>query len=692
MKSLKVSSKYRIVLIVLFVPLALLIFNFAKKQQDAIQAIEKQVQNLQVIKNEVVLFDSQLSAAVQNTRRFSLVEFQQKVRRFEKLGLESRLLFESNLFSYYLVQISLEKLPKLYETLFTVTQINLNSNGTDLKRVTELSGLIKSVLDEISLLSAKALNINSKHIISARQPASVRSELIQFVKMLDDGVGARADTQNLRKVLLQEKKSIFNFWLANLETIGLDLNFRLELLKTERRNYFMLLALLLFTAIFVIVKIFLDISQRIDKLTLLTQMTDPHQLSIQTGDFGYDEIGKLAQSFHTMSLVLKDNYQKLENANKAKSLFIANVSHEIRTPINGIIGMTKILNDTLLTQEQKKYLHTVSKSSEMLLILINDILDLAKIESSKMTLDTVSFEINGLLQDVLDCLSHLAEQKGLAVLLAGSKEKVWVSGDIHKLKQVLFNLMSNAIKFTARGTITLFFESIQNDDDQVKFKLGVQDQGVGISSDALGSLFQDFIQADSSTTRKHGGTGLGLSLSKKLVHLMGGDIFVSSHLGQGSCFWFEVSLPKVQAVQMFDRPLQVTRPRAHKNLKVLIAEDNSVNAFILEKYLTSMGHKFITVDNGEKAVEKLTSVNDIDVVLMDCQMPVMDGFVATRNIRAHHIESIKNMKIIALTANASPEDQQRCFEAGMNHFMTKPIDFELLREAISDVIEGKLAS
>ena len=293
---------------------------------------------------------------------------------------------------------------------------------------------------------------------------------------------------------------------------------------------------------------------------------------------------------------------------------------------------------------------------------------------------------------MLDCLSHLAEQKGLAVLLAGSNEKVWVSGDIHKLKQVLFNLMSNAIKFTARGTITLFFESIQSDDDQVKFKLGVQDQGVGISSDDLGSLFQDFVQADSSTTRKHGGTGLGLSLSKKLVHLMGGDIFVSSHLGQGSCFWFEVSLPKVQAVQIFDRPLQVTRTRAYKNLKVLIAEDNSVNAFILEKYLTSMGHKFITVDNGEKAVEKLTSVNDIDVVLMDCQMPVMDGFVATRNIRAHHIESIKNIKIIALTANASAEDQQRCFEAGMNHFMTKPIDFELLREAISDVIEGKLAS
>lgn len=692
MKTLKVSSKYRLVLFVLFIPVALLFFNFAKRQHDSIQVIEKQVQNIKLVKNEVSLLDSQLSSAIEKNVRLSLAEFQQKVRRFEKLGLETRLLFESNLFTYYLVQISLVKLPKLYETLFTVTQLNTNSNGVDLKKVTELSNSVKSVLEEISLLSIKALSINSKHIISVRQPASVRSELIQFIKILDDGVSSSAGIQNLRKVLLQEKKSIFLFWVANLDTIERDLNFRLELLKAERRNYFSLLALLFFMAVFVTVTIFLDISKRIDKLTSLTQMTDPHQLSIQTGDFGYDEIGKLAQSFHTMSLVLKDNYQKLENANKAKSLFIANVSHEIRTPINGIIGMTKILSDTSLTLEQKKYLHTVTKSSEMLLILINDILDLAKIDNNKMTLDTHNFEIGALLQDVLDCLSHLAEQKGLSVQVMKSSEEIWLSGDTHKLKQVLFNLISNAIKFTEHGAITLFFEPILSSDTELQFKLGVQDQGIGISNDNLGSLFQDFVQADASTTRKHGGTGLGLSLSKKLVHLMGGDIFVSSRVGQGSCFWFELSLPKVQAAQWIDKPAQINPTASRKNLKVLIAEDNSVNAFILEKYLTAMGHKFITVDNGEKAVEKLISTPDFDIVLMDCQMPVMDGFAATRTIRSHVDQSVKFIKIIALTANTSAEDQQRCFDAGMDHFMTKPIHFEHLRDALNGVVDIKLAS
>ncbi len=683
MKSLKVSSKYLIILFMILVPIGILVYKFLDQQNEAITSIQKQIVKLEKIKKEVSSIDSELSKSLTSPYSYSEFQFQSKIQKLEHLGLESRLLFESNLFSYYLIQISLVKMPKIYENLFRSSQ-NVLRAGRYMNWISlaEQAAQTKSLLGEVSTLSSKVINLNTQYKVPATFTASVRSEMYSYLKFIDDRSITINNLTAVIKTLESEKKNLFLFWTANLDLVEFDLNFRQTQLQNQQKGYMAIFLLLFLTAIVVTLKIFLDISQRIQKLTVLTQMTDPHQLTIQSSDFGYDEIGQLAQSFHTMSLILKENYEKIEKANSAKSLFVANVSHEIRTPINGIIGMTKIMQQTSLSMEQQEHLQVIEKSSEILLILINDILDLSKIESNKMNLETTSFYLNDSLQDVVDCLAHLGKQKGLQISLTPAVENYFVAGDVYKLKQVLFNLMSNAIKFTDHGTVSLFFEKINENPDSVHFKIGVRDQGVGIAEEKLKFLFEDFVQADASTTRKHGGTGLGLSLSKKLIHLMGGEIFVSSRLGEGSCFWFEIQLPRVGETYKIPKVKTFAQP-GFKKLKVLIVEDNSVNMFVLQKYLQSLGHDHVSAENGQQAIEKLKRCNDIDLILMDCQMPMMDGYEATRFIRKLTEPHLKNVKIIALTANALLEDEKKCIDAGMDQYMTKPIDFEKLKEVLS---------
>ena len=459
----------------------------------------------------------------------------------------------------------------------------------------------------------------------------------------------------------------------------------------NRNRYVVLFALLILFTLIVTITIFKDLSSRIQKLTQMTLHTDPEQLSIQSNDFGYDEIGQLAQSFHTMSLIIKDNYKKMvhtnfelsvatekaEAATAAKSLFIANVSHEIRTPISGIIGMTKILNETKLDDEQKKYLNILEKSSDMLLILINDILDLSKIENNKMTLEEIDFVPNEVLKDTFDSLAHLGKHKNLNMKTAMPAMDVYLRGDVYKIKQILYNLMSNAIKFTDSGEIELFLENLEESDKFIRFKMGVRDQGIGISAENLSLLFQDFVQADSSMTRKYGGTGLGLSLAKKIVQLMGGTIHATSQVGQGSCFWFELQLLKSEL--KIAKPILSKEKPELKFKKILVAEDNPVNMLIIEKFLLKLGATCLKAVNGQQALDLLEKASDIDCILMDCQMPILDGYQAARIIRQHSNLRIKDIPIIALTANSMDSDKEKCYQAGMTDFMTKPIDFEKLK-------------
>src|SRR3989338_7354980 len=686
MKSLNVSSKYLVILFVILAPVVILLYKFVEKQSENIATVQKQILNTQTLKNEIVRIDNSLTVALAGQKKIQQVDFSSAIDRLERVALESRLLFESNLYSYYQIQMSVVEMPALYQNLFTAAQI-LNENGFDRKwpELETIGTKLKVNLGDISILAAKSSKIKKSQNTTHRQPASVRGELIQFLRFIDSQNIHSGNLNDVKKILAVEKDAAFGFWLSTVGLLKADLQLRLVELRNERRNFMLMFALLFVVSIIVTMKMFFDITNRIKKLTLLTQMTNPQELSIQSGDYGYDEIGQLAQSFQTMALVLKENFQKIEKANNAKSLFIANVSHEIRTPINGIIGMSEILGQTALDAEQKKYLKTIRKSSEILLILINDILDLSKMENNKMHLESVSFDMNEMLQDVIDCLSHLGAEKNLKVELVPAPSPVVVAGDIFKLKQILFNLVNNAIKFTEKGRVTLFFESIHIDAKKAHFKIGVRDQGIGIEEDKLSLLFQDFVQADASTTRKHGGTGLGLSLSKKLIHLMGGEIFVSSKVGEGSCFWIELTLPIVTEVLV--KPLDIKSEVPSRKLKILVAEDNPVNMLVMQKYLSSLGHEFIGAENGEVALKLLETQMSIDLILMDCQMPVMDGYETARKIRSHKSSSISQTLIISLTANALSTDQEKCLVAGMDGFMTKPNEVSQLKKVLTEATQ-----
>ena len=366
-----------------------------------------------------------------------------------------------------------------------------------------------------------------------------------------------------------------------------------------------------------------------------------------------------------------------EEASRAKSEFLANMSHEIRTPMNGIIGMTDLALMTPLTDTQRDYLQTVHDSAESLLVIINDILDFSKIEAGKLEIVAVDFSLRTLLGDTLKPMSVRAEQKKLRLTVDVSADVPdGLVGDPVRLRQVLVNLVSNAIKFTDKGEILVRvvhdMESAPGHGAALHFS--VVDTGIGIPVDKQVAIFQAFTQADGSTTRLYGGTGLGLSISWQLVSLMGGQIQVESTPGRGSAFYFSISLP-LAAVPVAPKPApQPVLPVVDtKPLRVLVAEDNLVNRTLAEHLLRRRGHQPVMVVNGREAVEALGK-ESIDLVLMDLQMPEMDGFEATAAIRARERGTGLRIPIVALTAHAMEGDRQRCLDADMDGYVSKPID------------------
>ena len=357
-------------------------------------------------------------------------------------------------------------------------------------------------------------------------------------------------------------------------------------------------------------------------------------------------------------------------ANRAKSLFIANISHEIRTPMNGVIGMLHLARDAEDTNTRRDYIEGALNSADALLALLNDVLDFSKIEAGRASLNWVPFHVAGLARQAMANIEGRASQKGLRTSCEIAHDvPAWVEGDDVRIRQVLLNLLSNAVKFTNAGSVSLRINCIPVDEERLALQYTVSDTGIGISAEQRQWLFEAFRQGDDTMTRRFGGTGLGLAISKKLSHMMGGDILIESELGKGSTFHFSVTVRKAQPAQASGTIVLSAAPA--RTLRVLLAEDNPVNQRVALAFLNKRGHKTAVAANGREAVER-AAVGDYDVILMDIQMPIMDGMEAARKIRQSEQSSGKHVRIIAMTAHAVQEGLASCIAAGMDDYLVKP--------------------
>jgi hypothetical protein len=373
-----------------------------------------------------------------------------------------------------------------------------------------------------------------------------------------------------------------------------------------------------------------------------------------------------------------------ESANVAKSTFLANMSHEIRTPLNAIIGMAHLIRRSGVTPQQADRLEKIDAAGDHLLGTINAVLDLSKIEAGRFTLEETELSVGAVIANVASMLSDKARARRVALVTETSGLPSNLLGDPTRLRQTLVNYVANAIKFSEGGQVTLRARVVDEDDSSVLLRFEVQDTGIGIDAAVLPRLFNAFEQANSSTTRQYGGTGLGLALTRRLARLMGGDAGVSSTLGVGSTFWFTARLRRGRPVHAQQQPGQpglaeAQLKREFAGRRILLAEDEPINREVTGYLLAEVGLQVDIAENGQQAVDK-TALQDYDLILMDMQMPLLDGMAATRYIRATPRGA--RVPILALTANAFAEDKALCFDAGMNDFIAKPVDPELLFTAV----------
>ena len=394
----------------------------------------------------------------------------------------------------------------------------------------------------------------------------------------------------------------------------------------------------------------------------------------------------------TSDVALRRAKEAAEESARAKGIFLATMSHELRTPMNGVLGCTQLLKDTSLADPQRELIETMHRSAEALLTLVNDILDFSKIEAGKMTLEVANVNLRGLIRDVTTLTEGLAAHKGLTVgvdIDADVPEEF--RGDPIRLRQILFNLVGNAIKFTKQGGVTIAVAGkprLSENADTVVLQWSVRDTGIGLTPEQQAQLFKAYAQAEASTARRFGGTGLGLMICRQLVELMGGTISVVSRFGEGSTFSYTTNL--LPAILREASTLSVGTDQSifseqGISKRVLVADDNEINQVVACKFLQKLGCQVEVARTGREAVEAITRTS-YDIVLMDCEMPEMDGYEATREIRRREEGAVNHLPIMALTGHASDEDAQKCRQAGMDKVVTKPLTLPALRAGLEELL------
>ncbi|MBN2544977.1 MAG: response regulator [Spirochaetes bacterium] len=565
---------------------------------------------------------------------------------------------------------------------YSLTIVNSNStNNSNL--LSQVSRYLNTAFDFQSLL--KAIEISIKHL-----------SLDMFYLVLYDNdnpdqanlVFAFKDGQRInidnKKMKFQREKHLpddfidksnsYNYIVEPCNFKNNYLGYIIFNLKTVYCSYYETIRISICTAL-----------QGINYIQEIIKTKEEKEILYKTLEAKSKELEERANEIKTVNEKLMNAIEEANKANKAKSVFLANISHEIRTPINCILGFAEALREIKNDKEKDQYLSLVIDESSRLLELINQLLDISKIEAGKLYLSEDSFDLKELLNSTSLIFETSAKNKGLLFkLLIDTKVPIFIKSDSLRLRQVLINLVGNAIKFTQKGRIEVLVELITENRETAELLFKIKDTGIGISPDKLNMIFDKFVQAEDNITKKYGGTGLGATISKQIVELMNGKIWVESQVGTGSIFYFTIKVKKVlDTKEKFDLKVQTGQKILINNsrkINLLLVEDYSVNKKMMKALLSSNNYNVDTADNGIEAIEMFNKGN-YDIILMDIQMPVMDGYEATKIIR-NDIKG-KNIPIIALTANAFEQDKINCLNSGMDDFLAKPISKNNLTEKIN---------